>query len=88
MFTNRVRYAMFALEDRPFVRFFPFFVLLPGADVRLNSVRPRPADSWLTAGAKLARSPRIRDDNRYSPATPSLLSLPNKAASPREDRLS
>jgi hypothetical protein len=42
---------MFALEDVPFVRFFPFTALFPDADVRLNSVRPRPAASSLPAGA-------------------------------------
>jgi hypothetical protein len=75
---------MLALEDRPFLRFFSFFALCPDADTCLNSVRPRPAASSLTANA----SPRFRDDNRYSSARLSLLSLPNKAASPREDRLS
>jgi hypothetical protein len=75
---------MFALEGRPFVCFFPFFALLADAPISLNSVRPRPAASSLTANA----SPRFRDDNRYSSARLSLLSLPNKAASPREDRLS
>jgi hypothetical protein len=79
---------MFALEDRPFVRFFAFFALFPGAHTSLTSARLRPAASSLPAGVNLARSPRIRDDNRCSPAALSLLSLPNKAASPREDRLS
>jgi hypothetical protein len=85
MFTDRVRYAMFVLEDGPFVS---SLALFPDADTRLNSVRPRPAASSLPAGANLARCLRIRDDNRHSPATLSLLSIPKKAASPREDRLS
>jgi hypothetical protein len=69
---------MFALGDRPFVLFLPFFGSFPDAHVRLNSVLPQPAASSLPAGANLARSPRIRDDNPYSPATLSLLSLPTK----------
>jgi hypothetical protein len=59
---------MFALEDVPFVRFFPFTALFPDADVRLNSVRPRPAASSLPAGAELTRSPR----NWQTPVAPSL----------------
>jgi hypothetical protein len=78
---------MFALEDRPFVRFFPFPALFPGSHTSPTSARPRLASS-LTAGAYLAHCPRIRDDNRYSPATLPLLPLPNKAASPRQHRLS
>jgi hypothetical protein len=70
---------MFALEDRPFVRFFTFFALLPDADLRLNSARPRPATSSLTADAGPARSRRIR----YTPAT-----LFIRLVSPRQDRLS
>jgi hypothetical protein len=77
---------MFVLEGRPFVRFFPFSALFPGSHTSLTSARPRLATSSLTAGAYLAHSPRIRDDNRYSPATLSLLPLPNKAASPRQHR--
>ena len=79
MFTIRVLYAMLALGDRPYVSFSPFFALFPDPEVRLNSARPRPTASSLPAGADLASSPRIRDDNRYSPATLSPLSLPNKA---------
>src|ERR1700680_2108634 len=78
---------MFALEDRPFLHFFPFFALFSNSYLSLNSVRPRPAASSLPAGVYLARSPRIGHDNRYSPATLSLLSLPNKAASPRQESL-
>jgi hypothetical protein len=39
---------MFALEDRPFVRFFPFFAF-PDADLCLNSARPRPASFFAVA---------------------------------------
>jgi len=79
---------MFALEGVLLVRFFPFSVLFPGTHTSLTSPRPRLATSSLTAGAYLAHSPRIRDDNRYSPATLSLLPLPSKATSPRQHRLS
>jgi hypothetical protein len=57
---------MFAIEDRPFVRFSPFFALFPDAHIRLNSVRPRPAASSLPPGADFTRSPHIQ----YTSATP------------------
>jgi len=75
---------MFALEEGHFVRFFPFPALFPGSHTSPTSVRPRLAASSLPSGTGTSRGPRIRDGNRYSPATLSLLSLPNKAASARE----
>jgi hypothetical protein len=57
---------MFAPNDGPFVRFFPFFALFPDANIILNSVGPRPAASSLSARADLTRSPHIQ----YSSATP------------------
>jgi hypothetical protein len=59
---------MFALEDRPFVRFSPFFALFPDS-LSLSSARSRPAASSLTAGAGLTRSPRIVHGIQYAPAT-------------------
>jgi len=44
---------MFAPNDGPFVRFFPFFALFPDANIILNSVGPRPAASSLSARADL-----------------------------------
>jgi hypothetical protein len=78
---------MFAPEDRPYVSFSPFFALFPHADVRLNSFRPRPTASS-PSGAGTSRGPRIGHDNRYSPATLSLLSLPNEPAPQRQELLS
>jgi hypothetical protein len=77
---------MFALEDgsRPYSS---FSCIISGTHTSLTSARPRLAASSLPACANLAPSPRILDDNRYSPATLSLLSLPNKAASPRQESL-
>ena len=70
---------MFALEDRPFLHFFPFFALFSNSYLSLNSVRPRPAASSQPAGTDLTHSPRIQ----YAPARISLL-----PASPQQDRLS
>jgi hypothetical protein len=79
---------MFALEDRPFLRFPPFFALFPDSYLSLSSARSRPAASSLAADAGPTRSPRVRHENRCSPATLSLLSLPNKPASPLQKRFS
>ena len=68
-----------------FLHYFLVLALFPGTHTSLTSARPRLAASSLPAGVYLARSPRIGHDNRYSPATLSLLSLPNKAASPRQE---